>query len=99
MNIQERTGCTALHLAAGKPDTPELFDLLIDNDASFDLTDTDGRKVIHFAAESGHKRALKKLIVKHDDVNALDKDHCTPLFYATRPFLFPHELLKKNAPE
>ncbi|MBO9496760.1 ankyrin repeat domain-containing protein [Thalassotalea sp. G20_0] len=99
MNIRDETGRTALHLAAGKPEIPVLFDLLIDNGASFDLANNNGRKVIHFAAESGHERALKKLIVKHDDVNALDQDHGTPLFYATRPFFYPLEPLKKNAPE
>ena len=99
MNTRDETGCTALHLAAGNAETPELFDLLIDNGASFELADIDKRKVIHFAAESGHERALKKLIAKHDDVNALDEDNRTPLFYATRPFFYPYNPLNENAPE
>ncbi|WP_257288791.1 ankyrin repeat domain-containing protein [Endozoicomonas sp. SESOKO2] len=99
MNLQNKYGCTALHLAAKAPENPELFDTLIDNGASFDKTDNDGPIVMHLAAESGHERALKKLIAKHADVNVVDEDERTPLILATYGSSAIKEPLKKNAPE
>ncbi|WP_422137512.1 ankyrin repeat domain-containing protein [Endozoicomonas sp. ALC020] len=100
MNLQNKDGDTALHMAAEDPENPDLFDTLIDNGASFDKTATDGKNVMHAAAQSGHERALKKLIAKHADVNAVDLDGCTPLFCATYDSRYYNkEVLKENAPE
>ncbi|USE33833.1 ankyrin repeat domain-containing protein [Endozoicomonas sp. SCSIO W0465] len=76
-------GFTPLHLAARKPKYPDLFTLLIEHKARFDIPDERGRLAIHAASEGGHELALEHLIKNKADVNAIAQDGRTALHYAT----------------
>lgn len=83
INIRNRCGRSALLEAAGHTKTPQLFNLLLNNGADYNLMDGNGCRAIHYVAESGHVPGLRALIDKRVDVNAQDLDQRTALHYTT----------------
>ena len=90
VNISNRSRRTPLHEAARHPEEPDLFNFLLFIGANYDLMDGSGFRAIHYAAKSGHIRALRALIDKGVDVNVQDYDQCTALLYTTKPSLGGH---------
>ncbi|WOG26644.1 ankyrin repeat domain-containing protein [Endozoicomonas sp. 8E] len=82
MNIRNECGRTPLHLAAEKPECPDLFTLLMEHGARFDIPDADGHRAIHIAVDADHELALETLIKNRADVNATAHDGRTALHYA-----------------
>ncbi|USE33832.1 ankyrin repeat domain-containing protein [Endozoicomonas sp. SCSIO W0465] len=95
-NIRNNCGFTPLHLAAGEPTCPDLFTLLIEHKARFDIPDESGHQAIHTAAEAGHELALETLIKNGANVNAIARDGRTPLHYTTVLDFDEYEPKSKN---
>ena len=98
VNIRNDCGLTPLHLAAGMPEHPEFFTLLIEHKARVDIPDNNRHRPIHHAVEAGHESAVEILIKNNADVNAIAHDGRTALHYAAAVFnFFQYDYRPKNS--
>ena len=78
-------GITALHMAVGRIECCFLcVKALIDNGATVDVTDTQGRTPLHIAIMRGHFRLIRLLATSPESFHFKDNDGCTPLHYACK---------------
>ena len=93
VNIQDRTGKTALHLffdhanpvpvdLTASKIAPGTIRQLCSNNPDFEIADFNGRTCLHQASVFGDIEILKMLIDRSAGVNALDKDGNTPAHVA-----------------
>lgn len=82
-NRDSRYEGTPLHWAAAKNST-NVTQLLLDNNADVNATNTVGETPLHLAALNGHKELTELLLANKADVNAKAKDGATPLHYAAK---------------
>ena len=78
-------GITALHMAVGRMDCCFLcVKALIDNGATVDVRDTQGRTPLHIASIRGHFRLIRLLAPSPESFHFKDNDGSTPLYYACK---------------
>ncbi|XP_065346583.1 serine/threonine-protein phosphatase 6 regulatory ankyrin repeat subunit B-like [Cloeon dipterum] len=79
VNLQNKNGWTALHLAARH--NPELSQTLLDHGADVNSKHNDGWTALHFVTQ--HNPELSQTLLDHGaDVNSKDNDRWTALHYA-----------------
>ncbi|XP_058234421.1 transient receptor potential cation channel, subfamily N, member 1 isoform X2 [Hemibagrus wyckioides] len=78
INKQDKTGRSALLLAAQQGHTP-VVKLLLENNARVDVFDEEGKSALHLAAEQGHKEIADILLSNNAFVHAKTKLALTPL--------------------
>ena len=83
INLQDKRGSTALHLAAFKGNK-EIVQLLIDKGANINLQDKQGSTALHWAELQGHKEIVKLLIDSAVDTNATNNNGYTAQKQATK---------------
>ena len=81
-NLKDKSGQTALYLAARNNSCDELSQLLVGGRADPDLQDHDGYTPLHVAAVHGHVEAIAVLLAGGADANIRNKRGVTPLLLA-----------------
>jgi ankyrin repeat protein len=76
----DRTGCTPLELAVNNHN--QSVELLLARNANVNLSDPNGRTVLHTAAYRGYKDTAALLLANGADVNARDNNGKTPIWLA-----------------
>jgi hypothetical protein len=82
LNLGDRDGQTALHLAASKGHY-DVLDLLVGFGADVNAVSNDGRTPLHVAAAAGDDAIVALLVLKGANAAARDKEGKTPLDLAT----------------
>lgn len=82
LNLGDKTGLTALHLAAAKGHY-DVVDLLVGLGANVNAAANDGRTPLHVAAAAGDDAVVALLLLKGANATARDRDGKTPLDLAT----------------
>ena len=77
-------GITALYMAVDQIECFLCVKALIDNGATVDVRDTQGRTPLHIASIRGHFRLIKLLAPTLESFHFKDNDGCTPLYYACK---------------
>ena len=78
--IHDRNGQTTLHVAS-----PEIIQIMMNNNISLELTDINGRTPLFSAAIEGELEKVSYLIANNAYINALDINLSTALHEATHP--------------
>ena len=82
-NVENKHGQTPLHAPFGKKDCPELYEILLKQDARINAVDKDGYEPLHLECKEYHTKAVKLMVSHGADVNAMNKHGQTPLHTAT----------------
>lgn len=98
MNITDRKGRTALHMAAANNDD-EGIPCLIEGGAKHELQDYKGRTALHKAASAGHTNVVELLSDLGADINATDKAGWTAVSHAefNNHFALADRLVQRGA--
>jgi ankyrin repeat protein len=100
INMQDKSGLTALHKAASRdPDNIDLVKELLSHGADVNIQDKYGQIALHYAAHYGHLNIVKELLINGADINIQDKGGQTALHKAARCWDLEtvKELLSKGA--
>lgn len=102
LDRRDEHGQTVLHYAAEFFDTGILEDLLASPKAEPDIRDEDGQTPLHHAALANRERAVRLLLAKGADIDAVNKWGMTPLIRAAQTSLTEageaaQELMKRGA--
>ena len=82
VNLTNKDGKTALMIAVSSG-SDRAFDVLLDSDANVRAKDNAGDTALHYAAQQGDLKFVKKLIASRADVNAINgRAGHTPLDFA-----------------
>lgn len=82
VDAEDRLGKSALHYAAGWPESPEITKLLLQHGANPNAQDHAGWTPLHNSSYAGHVAAVKLLLEKGAKVNAEDYYGLTPMMQA-----------------
>lgn len=86
VNLQDHSGQTALHCAAGY-DRVEIVDILLQHSADVTLRDSEGRTALHYAAGCGKSEIVKSLLSSSEGQASIairDEDGQTALHFAAK---------------
>ena len=85
VNLRDREGRTALHVAAGNICTENIVIWLLENGLDIDARDCEGRTALHCAVEAGHSGDIVKVLLENKlDINARDCEGRTALMTSVR---------------
>jgi ankyrin repeat protein len=86
INAMDGSGFSCLHIAVAKKHLKSVCLLVQHPNLNLNIKSPSGRAALHFAAEIGedfeHQYIMEKLLEQASDVNAQDKNKCTPLHLA-----------------
>lgn len=82
INLQNKEGDTALHLASEREGRAKIINLLLQNGANIDKRNSFGKTALILACASGCKQNVKELLKHSPQLNILTKDHESALTYA-----------------
>ncbi len=84
VNARDKSGATALHLACKAGNLKVAMILMTDHQAKPNVADKKGRTPFHYAVIDGKMEMIRALYVADADINARDKQGCTPFFLLER---------------